>query len=172
MRPAQTLLLLLLSACGGNPRPSDRVEALERQQEVTRTLLEAMAKEHATVQDGPQTQPGQTDCLGWVWPHVRRTEGSTCDDYQAEISGHSTRCVEKCDTEARLAEINTAAAATCKAWCAARGCDTSQYTPLSKCGADACVADDTVCDDPRCPLLNYCFLLLDNHLWNCTCLEL
>jgi len=114
----------------------------------------------------------QPNCYASVDTFVRGQKGNNCiigdpNQAMAEIAGFSARCVDNCDTPARLREVNAAAAGTCNGFCAQFKC-AAQYAPRAQCGASACYAGDPNCN-AEWPLMDYCMLLQAAQVWNCQC---
>ena len=91
-----------------------------------------------------------SDCYASLVTTIRAQQGNNCtpgnpNQFVAEIAGWSEKCVDGCQPAARLAEINTAAAARCAAFCAQKGCG-AQYAPRAQCGNQNCDPGSSLCN--------------------------
>lgn len=165
------LASVFILAIGCTDTDSRRVEELERDLEEAQQLSEYLHLNLVALgQAANPVKEDSTVCHESIWSLVRREVGTTCDDFAAEISAWSEKCVTECDQPARLREANDAAERECVAFCAQKNCPGPQYLPSQACAISDCYAGNSTCTQ-QWPLLDYCSSIFDNEVLNCVCLE-
>ena len=133
-------------------------------------LLSAISHgfESSLAQPEQQVEEEPSACWGEVFTFARDEKGTDCETSAAEIVGHSSQCVTKCDDAARLAEAVASARVDCAKFCELKGCPGPRYSPPEKCGKSDCREGDKHCNQ-KWSTLNTCWLRQAEQVWNCVC---
>lgn len=191
---APVFLLVAGLACGPpkaavSPPPAEqRLDRLEAEVGALRAELQARAPfaglpkrnadgkpqrvdPRAIAEDGALTR--EPNCPEKIDVRVRAQQGSSCADYQAELSPWLERCVPACDAGDAANRATRAGMSACSAWCTERHCGTASFIPPAMgCIDGQCYNGSKECPNKECPWREYCSLIGGTRAWNCFCRDM
>ncbi len=122
---------------------------------------------------GDPVEDADPDCPEMIRTYIRAEQGSTCADYEAEISVFLAHCVAACDADAIARRTIRIAMNVCSQWCSEKRCGTTSFIPPpAGCRAGNCFPSADDCPSQRCPLREYCSLISTDRVWNCFCRDI